>query len=216
MDNLTDITVIFDRSGSMSGIWTDAVGGLKHFIEEQQQADGDANFSLVAFDTEYEKLCTAKDITLVDPDIAKRVSPRGGTALYDAIGTTLTETEARLKSATLNAPDEVFIVIVTDGEENSSKEWKEIKTLIERLQDERDWKFFFLAADQDAFRAANAMGIAAAGTANYTNTSMGTQAMYTAMSGKLGAMRSGTSSYTDETWKKGIVDDQGNELNQTN
>ncbi len=166
-NDLTDLTVVLDRSGSMQSCKNDAEGGLNHFIEEQKKHEGDATFTLVQFDTEYEFVHKAIPIGEV-PKCS--LVPRGGTALLDAVGRAINETGERLsKVDDANRPGLVVFVIVTDGEENSSHEFTkaQVKEMIERQQSEYQWQFTFLGANQDAFHEAQGLGILRAATAQY-------------------------------------------------
>jgi len=186
--DLTDITLVVDRSGSMHRIREDAAGGVNSFIRQQAKEPGDALLTLVQFDTKYEFLHKGVPIQNV-PDY--NLVPRGGTALLDAVGRAINETGDRLaKMAEADRPGLVIFVVTTDGHENSSKEFdkSQIKTMIERQQNDYDWHFTFLGASQDAFSEAGGMGIPAAGAANYA---VEKPAMaYMAASGKVARMRS--------------------------
>jgi uncharacterized protein YegL len=166
--DLTDITMVIDRSGSMQSIRTDAEGGINSFIEQQKQEPGEANVTLVQFDTDYEFVHSGVPIRQVP---AFKLVPRGSTALLDAVGRAINETGARL-AATNEAqrPGLVAFVIVTDGEENSSREFTrdQIRTMVEHQQSAYKWQFTFLAANQDAFAAGGSMGIAQDGIAAYS------------------------------------------------
>jgi hypothetical protein len=151
----------------MASCRDDAEGGLNTFIEEQKKHPGETLFTLVQFDTEYEFLHKGKPIREVGPC---ELVPRGMTALLDAVGRAIAETGERL--AAMPEPDRpglVVFVIVTDGEENSSKEYTkpQIKEMIERQQNDYKWKFSFLGANQDAFAEAGDIGIALDAVANY-------------------------------------------------
>ncbi len=166
-NDLSDVTVVLDRSGSMQSCRNDAEGGLNAFIEEQKKHPGETLFTLVQFDTEYEFVHKGKPIREVGPC---ELVPRGATALLDAVGRAIAETGERL--AAMPEPDRpglVVFVIVTDGEENSSKEYTkpQIKEMIERQQNDYKWKFSFLGANQDAFAEAGDIGIALDAVANY-------------------------------------------------
>lgn len=172
-NDLTDLTMVLDRSGSMELCRKDAEGGVNAFIKDQKNQDGECLLSLVQFDTEYEFVHKAKPIGGVD---RFTLSPRGGTALLDAVGRAINETGERLSAMDeKDRPGLVVFVIVTDGEENSSREFKlaQIKEMIERQQSEYQWQFTFLGANQDAFAEAGGMGIAAAAAANYTPATAG-------------------------------------------
>lgn len=165
--NLTDITVIADRSGSMSSCKDEAENGLNQFVEDQKKQHGTALFSLMQFDTEYEFVHKAVPIESVP---RYTLMPRGMTALLDAVGRAVNETGDRLnKMAEADKPGLVVFLIVTDGQENSSHEFKkaQIKEMIERQQKDYQWQFTFLGANQDAFAEAGSMGIAAASVANF-------------------------------------------------
>ncbi len=165
--DLTDITLVVDRSGSMQQICEDAEGGVNSFIAQQTNEPGEAVLTLVQFDTEYEFLHNGVPISQV-PKYS--LVPRGMTALLDAIGRAINETGERLsKMEEQDRPGLVIFVVVTDGLENSSQEFSksDIKEMIERQQEKYSWHFTFLGANQDAFAEAGHMGIQAGGAANY-------------------------------------------------
>lgn len=184
--DLTDITVVVDRSGSMASCRKDAVGGLNTFIDEQKKQPGEAIFTLVQFDNEYEFV--HKGIPLKDVPACDLV-PRGGTALLDAVGRAIAETGARLKAMPEDQrPGLVVFVILTDGGENASREFtsEAVRSMIETQTNTYKWQFTFLGANQDSFAAAGSIGIAKGGTANYANTS----AAFSGTSSKVTRMRS--------------------------
>jgi len=201
--DLTDITMVIDRSGSMDSIKTDAEGGMNSFVEQQTQESGEALLTLVQFDTEYEFVRSGVPIKQVT---AFTLLPRGSTALLDAVGRAIHETGARL--AAMNEADRprlVVFVIVTDGQENSSREFKreKIREMIQHQQSVYNWQFTFLAANQDAFAEGASMGIAQDGIAAYA---VGNErASWDVAGKKLGRMRKAVSegetvdnSFTDE------------------
>jgi len=139
----------------------DAEGGVNAFIEQQATEPGEALLTLVQFDMEYEFLHKGVPISQVPK---YKLVPRGMTALLDAIGRAINETGERLaKMAEQDRPGLVVFVVMTDGQENSSKEFSkaDIKAMIQRQQDTYKWHFTFLGANQDAFAEAGEMGIAA-------------------------------------------------------
>ena len=165
--DLTDITLVIDRSGSMDAIRSDAEGGVNAFIQAQAKEPGEALLTLVQFDTEYEFIHSGVPISQVP---AFTLEPRGWTALLDAVGRAINETGSRLaKMPEADRPGLVIFVITTDGQENSSKEFNktQIKEMIERQQNDYKWHFTFLGANQDAFAEAGGMGIAPDGVANF-------------------------------------------------
>lgn len=185
--DLTDITLVVDRSGSMEQVREDAEGGVNSFIAEQVNQPGEALFTLVQFDTEYEFLHKGVPIGEVPK---YRLVPRGMTALLDAVGRAINETGERLsKMNEQDRPGLVIFVVMTDGEENSSKEFSKprIKEMIERQQSQYNWHFTFLGANQDAFAEAGGMGINAAGVAGFAMNK--SRAAYKATGAKLSRMR---------------------------
>ncbi|QDT65560.1 vWA domain-containing protein [Calycomorphotria hydatis] len=165
--DLTDITLVVDRSGSMSQIQSDAEGGVNSFIAEQAKLPGEANLTLVQFDTEYEFIHKGTPIANVPK---YRLYPRGATALLDAVGRAINETGERLaKLPEAERPGLVVFVVMTDGHENSSREFtkQQIKDLIERQQNVYNWQFTFLGANQDAFSEAQGMGMHYNAAANF-------------------------------------------------
>ncbi len=165
--DLTDITLVVDRSGSMDSIREDAEGGINAFIQQQAELPGQAVITLVQFDTEYEFVVKGKLAQGVEP---YRLVPRGMTALHDAVGRAINETGERLAKMPEEArPGLVVFVVMTDGLENSSVEFtkSKIREMIEHQQSTYNWQFTFLGADQDAFAEAAAIGIAAGGAATF-------------------------------------------------
>lgn len=201
--DLTDITLIVDRSGSMASCQSDAQGGINTFIEEQKKQPGEALFSLLQFDTDYEWVF--KGIPIHNT-IKYKFQPRGLTALLDAVGKVISETGERLnKMEEKDRPGLIIIAIVTDGQENSSKEYKkdQIKNMIILQQDTYKWQFIFLGANQDAFAEAGSIGINLLGAVNYNPNKI--DVAYAATSANVSRMRHSTmsgdqvvNSYTDE------------------
>jgi hypothetical protein len=190
--NLTDITVVLDRSQSMTSIKEEAEGGLNHFIREQQKLPGYAYFTLINFDTNYEVIYDGVNIQEVEKCT---IEPRGMTALLDAVGRTITETGLRLSNIEEDKrPGLVVIVIVTDGAENASKEFTKsrIKEMIEKQQSEFSWQFTFLGANQDAFAEAADLGISKNSTMTYTPDKA--QDVFYAASRNVSSMRVATAS----------------------
>lgn len=171
--DLTDITMVVDRSGSMESIRADAEGGINTFVDSQKSEPGEALLTLVQFDTAYEFIHKGVPISSVS---RFRLVPRGSTALLDAVGRAINETGARLAAMDeAQRPGLVVFVIVTDGAENSSKEFsrEQIRKMIEHQQSVYKWQFTFLAANQDAFAEGATLGIAQAGIANFTAANVG-------------------------------------------
>jgi hypothetical protein len=177
--NLTDITIILDRSGSMTSVKADTVGGYNEFIKTQREAKiGECRVSLVQFDHAYESVYASLPVAEVPP---LDFNPRGNTALLDAIGRTILATGERYaKLPEGERPGKVLIVIITDGQENSSEEFDnpKINALISKQRDEFAWDFLFLGANQDAFATSAQWGVAAGKTMTYAANDAGTAAAF--------------------------------------
>lgn len=185
--DLTDITLVVDRSGSMGSIRNDAEGGINEFIRQQAVEPGEALLTLLQFDTEYELVHSGVPVAEVP---RYRLEPRGMTALLDAVGRAINETGQRLAAMSeAERPGLVIFVIVTDGAENSSQEFSraDIRQMIEHQQSKYSWQFTFLAANQDAFAAGGSLGIDSAGIANFAMGNM--QATYAVTNAKVARMR---------------------------
>lgn len=172
----TAIALIVDRSGSMQSIQSDATGGINSFIKEQQTVDGECTIRIDQFDNEFEKVLPSTDIKKVE---SYELVPRGSTALLDAIGKSVSEFALEVKD---NKPDNVIVVVVTDGYENASKEWNQVavKNLIDSKTKD-GWNFVYLAANQDAITVGNSYGFAAASSMTYAPTSAGTHNTYASL-----------------------------------
>lgn len=185
--DLTDITLVVDRSGSMQQRREDAEGGVNAFIQKQGEEPGQALLTLVQFDTEYEIVHRGVPI---DDVPQYRLEPRGMTALLDAVGKAINETKIRVeKLKKADRPGLVIFVITTDGLENSSVEFTkdQIKEMIGQQQTKHGWHFTFLGANQDAFAEAGALGMRAGSVADYAMHKVG--AAYDMTSKKVSRMR---------------------------
>jgi uncharacterized protein YegL len=183
-EKLTDITFILDRSGSMESIRNDTIGGFNAFLDAQTKAPGEAVVTLVQFDNEYEVDYQAVSAKLVRPLDSESFVPRGATALNDAIGRTVTETGKRLAAmAEKDRPGKVMIIIMTDGAENASTDYKgpsgieRIKKMIEHQKDVYSWAFLFLGANLNAQKTSTGYGIGAGNAMQYAAHGAGTKAV---------------------------------------
>lgn len=157
------LAMVIDRSGSMSTMGSELQGGCNTYLAEQRRTDAEdgsrTTMIVTTFDHSVELLHEDVQLTAV-PDITEvQVSPRGTTALYDAIGTTMTRAAALVNA--LNHKPNVTIFILTDGQENASQQWTKarVNADISRLQTEQGWDFFFAAANQDAMAEGSALGM---------------------------------------------------------
>jgi uncharacterized protein YegL len=166
-EGYTHISAIIDRSGSMFGIKTDTEGGYNTFLKDQKELPGEATISLTTFDDRIELeygMIAIKDAP------AFTLQPRGMTAMLDAIGVTIKNLGAKLAAMDeADRPEKVLVVILTDGEENSSKEYtyQTIKAMITEQTEVYSWEFLFLGANQDAVLAGSQIGISAGKSMSY-------------------------------------------------
>jgi hypothetical protein len=175
---LTEIVCVIDRSGSMEGIRSDAIGGYNSFLQGQGEEPGTAKWTLVLFDHEYERVLEGVPIESVPPLDNQSYVPRGTTALLDAIGRTVDDVGKRLaQTPEAERPSKVIVAILTDGLENASKDYTRprIAQMIEHQQNVYSWEFVFLAANQDAIATANTLAIPAANAMNFAATGAGTR-----------------------------------------
>lgn len=193
----TVICLILDRSGSMSGRESDVIGGVNSFLEDQKKLDAPASIAMVRFDSQgIERFRSMGPLQSCAKLTADDFQPRGGTPLLDAIGKTLNDLDNDWRTEN---PDRGILVIVTDGQENASIEFKkdQIKKMILDRQASGRWAIIYLGANVDAFGEASSMGISNMNTANYINTPKGIGAMYFAASSNVSAMRSSGNTYAD-------------------
>lgn len=204
----TEIVFILDRSGSMSGLEDDTIGGYNSMLKKQQEEEGEARITTVLFDNEYKIIHDRGDIKEIRPLTHKEYYVRGTTALLDAIGITIN----KIISATKNTKkeyqaDKVMFVIITDGMENSSQEYtyEKIKRMIEKQKEDYKWEFIFLGANIDAVETASRFGIAEDRAANYHADSQGTVLNYEAVSDVISDVR--MERKVKENWKAEIDKD---------
>ncbi|HHV13109.1 MAG TPA: VWA domain-containing protein [Clostridiales bacterium] len=180
-NDLTQIVCILDRSGSMSTLELDTIGGYNRFIESQKEDQGEAWVTTVLFDDKYELLYDAADIKTVQPMTNKEYYARGMTALYDAIGKTIVDIGHRLAMlAEEERPSKVIVVIITDGQENSSKEYDKdrVKEMITHQTQKYNWQFIFMGANIDSAAEAASIGIDEKFSMDYAATNLGTARVY--------------------------------------
>lgn len=206
--NLTEIIFILDRSGSMSGLEADTIGGFNSMIEKQKKADGEAMISTVLFDNVSEVIHDRVSVLDIQPMTDKDYTVRGCTALLDAIGGAIHHIGNIHKYARAeDVPEHTLFVITTDGMENASRHYnaERVKQMIERQKARYGWEFLFLGANIDAVEAARHFGIGADRAVNYHSDSAGTQLNYEVLSEAICAVRGSVQLGAD--WKKRIDED---------
>jgi len=191
--NLTEIIGVVDRSGSMGSVIEEARSGLNSFIDEQKQAEGDARLSLTFFDDVFDRFLDGVPIQDVEKITPEDYYPRGWTALLDAVGKTIDEVGLRLSNTPEDQrPGNVVFFILTDGAENSSKEYTgkgQVKAMIERQEKDYNWQFVFLGCNQDAIREAQNLGIQQDLAATYAAGAQGTGSAFAAASKGIASYR---------------------------
>ena len=188
----TELAYILDRSGSMASMQEPAVAAFNQFVKDQLDVPGEARLTLVQFDDQYEVPISALPVEKVPKLTAATYTPRGSTALLDAIGRTIKETDRRLQALPeTERPTKVILVIFTDGMENASQEYtsRHISDLIALYRKEKGWEFIFLAANQDAIATATAMQMDASLSSNVDFKRSSIRSTGSAMSRKVRAMR---------------------------
>lgn len=189
---LTELVFILDRSGSMSGLENDTIGGFNSMIKKQREEEGEARVTTVLFDNNYKVLHDDVNINDLSDMTSADYYVGGSTALLDAIGTTIKSVNKKQKSLPDGEQAEkVIFVITTDGMENASSHYdrNKIKKMIEKKQEKKNWQFMFLGANMDAVSEAGRIGIRANRAVTYANDSYGVRENYAAVGGTLAAMR---------------------------
>ena len=206
--NLTELVFILDRSGSMSGLESDTIGGYNALLKKQKEEPGEATITTVLFDDKYELLHDRINVKCICPITEKEYFVCGCTALLDAIGKTINKTlNIQRNTNEQERADKVMFVITTDGMENASKEYnyEKIKKMVERQKEKYGWEFIFIGANIDAISTAAKFGISANRAANYNADGEGTRLNYEAVSHVASEFRA--SRPITESWKAEIDDD---------
>ena len=182
---LTELVFILDKSGSMSGLETDTIGGYNSMLEKQKAVDGECIITTVLFDHTYVLLHDRIDIRAVSPITENEYRIGGSTALLDAIGRTIHKiARAQKYTADDYRAEKVLFVIITDGMENASREYspETIRGLIEMEKTRYGWEFIFLGANIDAVQTAGRYGIGADRAVDYLADREGTNLNFRVMS----------------------------------
>lgn len=188
--NLTAIAVVLDASGSMIARREDTIGGFNTFLDEQKKAAGRAFISLIQFSDHPKWFCAGAPIAEVEHLTLSSYRPAGNTALYDAIGETITELGKRFNGIPESQrPGKVVVVIITDGLENFSRIYMrdQVKAMIELQRSQYKWEFIYLGANQDACFVAQGMGIPMETSSDYSMHN--TVSNFTVVSKKMSVLR---------------------------
>lgn len=211
LNEKTQIVCILDRSGSMSenGIIYEAINGFNGFLKEQRKLKDDATLTVALFDDRYDMLYDDVDIKTVKDITYDTWTPRGTTALYDAIGKTIANVKANHARLGVERPAKVLVCIVTDGKNNASHEYTNegIKNLIRQCEND-DWNFIYLAANQNAFEVGSSFGIPYKNTMSFVGTAQGVAGMSATLNNATVSYRSMNSNSANfKARSKSLIDD---------
>lgn len=197
----TELVFILDKSGSMSGLETDSIGGYNSMLAQQRALTHDCLITTVLFDNECLLLHDRLNLTKVKDMTHKDYLVGGSTALLDAIGQTI-QHMSQMKDAR-----NVLFVIITDGQENASRQFtmQTVKRLLEQQKEAKGWVFIFLGANIDAVETASRIGISPDHAADFLSDSEGTQLNYQVIADTITTYR--TSGKLDEQLMDKIRED---------
>ena len=207
-NNKTELVFILDRSGSMSGLEADTIGGFNSMIDKQRRQDGECLITTILFDHEIEFLHDRVSLDDIGHLTEKDYSVRGSTALIDAIGTAVDHIEKIHKYARReDVPENTMFVITTDGYENASHVYSsdKVKKMIETKKKKNGWEFLFIGANIDAVETARHFGIAEDRAVNYNADQKGTAILYEAVSDAVCCFRAAQP--MKKSWSKKIRED---------
>lgn len=204
--NLTEVVAVIDESGSMWSLRDDVIGGFNSFIKDQVKVEGELRLTLVKFGTDvypiYDNHPASEDKLedfLLDEE---KYCPGGSTALYDAVGTAVDRVGKRLAEMSEDKrPENVIVLIITDGYENCSTEYTQQAVLdkVEHQKEKYGWEFLFQAADIDAVEVGTSIGVGQDRIGTYQSTSIGTRSAYSKFNKAVKGMR--VSGEIDASWK---------------
>lgn len=203
----TVIAFILDKSGSMSSVQNATISGFNEYIKNLKGDGNKYRLTLTLFDTEVKIAQENEAIEDVWDLDEKSYAPDGMTALYDAVYQTITRTEKGLKK-----DQKVLCVIMTDGAENSSREYseKQVFAKIKELEKNGNWSFVFLGANQDSWIMGQKFGLSQANVANYQNTAQGVNQVFVTMSANTRAFGGGGGAKTSNFFSQKDKDDLEN------
>ncbi len=185
----TEIVLVVDNSGSMASICNDMNGGLKTYLESQKSGNGECTVTYYKFSGKTERVFENVPVANVG-DVS--IKPSGGTALLDAVGTAINEVGNRLsKTPEKQRPELIIFQIITDGEENSSKEFSKakIRDMVKHQEDKYNWQFLFLGTNFDAFQEGQNYGFQGGKSMSYGHDGQAINATFSVLSDTTSKMR---------------------------
>lgn len=211
--NLTELVFILDRSGSMSGLEKDTIGGFNSFIEKQKKEEGECLVSTVLFDDYSDVIYDRVPLNKIEPMNDKQYFVRGCTALLDAVGGAIHHIGNIHKYAREeDRPEKTIFIITTDGMENSSRKYsyQKVKDMVERQREKYDWEFIFLGANIDAVEVAGRFGVREDRAVRYECDGEGTELNFSVLANAVSKIRN-TAGFCcealDESWADDIKAD---------
>ncbi len=180
-----ELVFVLDKSGSMTGLENDTIGGYNSMLEKQRQIQGECVVTTVLFDHSYELLHDRIDIRAIEPMTKEQYQVGGSTALLDAMGMTISKiAKVQQSTSPQYRAEQVMFVVITDGEENSSREFTvaKIKSLVEHYKEKEAWEFVFLGANIDAVETARHYGISPERAQSYHADQAGVELNFSVMS----------------------------------
>lgn len=190
--NLTELVFLLDRSGSMSGLESDTIGGYNGLLEKQRREPGEALVTTALFDDRCELLHDRVNLRGVAPITGSDYFVRGSTALLDAMGMTIEKIRcAQCHTTEPERPERTLFVVTTDGMENASRRYTQpqVKAMVERMRREHGWEFLFLGANIDSVETAGRIGICPERAANYHADAAGTALNFRAVADAVSRLR---------------------------
>lgn len=206
----THIMIILDRTGSMESIRDDTIGGFNSFLEEQKGQPGKATLTLVQFDSQdpYQMVHSFLPLSKVPELTRDTYVPRASTPLLDALGRGMNDLEEKLAAMKKNGrPSKVVVVVITDGQENASREFRkdEIVRMIEKHRKMDKWQFVFLSADLDSINDAMSYGFRGISVMVFDKSAKGTKSAWKSVSDGVACYRASEAAdvaFTDADRKK--------------
>lgn len=207
-ENLTEIIFILDKSGSMSGLEKDTIGGFNSLIEKQKKEQGEALISTVLFSDSSKVIHNRININDIPLLTSNEYYVSGCTALLDALGNSINYIIKKHKEINIDeVPEKTLFVITTDGYENASKEYtySKIKSMIKDVKEKYNWEFIFLGANIDAVREASKFGIDEENAVNYNCDTVGVEINYKCLDEAISSVR--INKCLSKMWRESIDND---------